>query len=129
MIAFTIPKGDARQMTLTRVLQRIAALPDSRAWAIEVKEWRERKTDQQSRYLWGVVYRTIADFIGCTTDDVHRDLGRLFLFDGEAHGIARVRSPTKMDVAEMGNYIDQVIAWAATELGVIVPAPFHLGQP
>jgi len=126
MQTFTIPKGDARQMTLTRVLQRIAALPDSRAWAIEVKEWRERKTDQQSRYLWGVVYRTIADFVGCTADDVHRDLGRLFLFDGESHGIARVRSTTKMDVREMGDYIDQVIAWAAVELGVIVPAPHEM---
>lgn len=125
-VTHIIPKGDARTMTLDMIQRRIAALPSTRVWAIEVKEYRERKTDAQSAYLWGVVYRTIADFCGCTSDDVHRDLGRLFRFDGESHGIARVRSTTKMTVAEMGDYLDQCIAWAATELGVVVPAPRHL---
>lgn len=123
---FIIPKGDVRQMTLTRILQRISTLPATRAWAVEVKEYRERKTDAQQGYLWGVVYPTIANFCGCGPKDVHRDLGRLFLFDGESHGIARVRSTSDFDVVEMSHYLDQVIAWAAVELGVAIPEPTHL---
>lgn len=124
-VTHIIPKGDARTMTIDVIQRRIAALPPTRAWAIEVKEWRERKTDAQQGYLWGVVYRTIADYCGCTTKDVHRDLGRLFLFDGEQHGIARVRSTANFSVKEMGEYIDLVIAWAATELGVVIPEPIQ----
>ena len=122
---YVIPKGEARSMTLDMIQRRIGALPANRAWAVEVKEYRERKTDAQQGYLWGVVYPHIASFCGCGPKDVHRDLGRLFLFDGESHGIARVRSTGKFDVAEMGDYIDQVIAWAATELGVVIPAPMQ----
>lgn len=120
---YLIPKGDARAMTLDVIQRRITALPNNRAWAVEVKEYRERKTDAQQGYLWGVVYRHIAEFCGCTTKDVHRDLGRLFLFDGQSHGITRVRSTSKFDVREMGDYIDQVLAWAATELGIVIPEP------
>ena len=66
------------------------------------------------------------DKTGHTAEEVHEALKQRFcpvrvvrLGDSEH----RIRSTAKLSTPEFGDYIEQVVAFAATELGVSVPAP------
>jgi hypothetical protein len=93
----------------------------------------DAKTVQQGRFLWGVVYTEIAeqakvDGIRYTTDAWHNLFKRMYLpRKKKVERIAGRKRPvvsttlgsTKgMKVKPMSKYIEQVIFYASTELGV-----------
>lgn len=81
-----------------------------------------KRSNSQNRYLWGVLYKAIADESGHSSEEVHefmkaRFLPRQFIvINGEemqAH-----KSTTQLTVPEFAQFVDQVSAFAATELGI-----------
>jgi len=71
----------------------------------------------QNRYLWGVVYKTIADDTGYEPEEVHEVMKAKFSlktsFDFAGEVIESTKSTTLMDTGEMSIYIDSIIKWAA----------------
>jgi hypothetical protein len=82
---------------------------------------RQRTLDQNA-YLWGVVYKEIADYTGHTVDEVHEHFKtkknveysfnpRTMMFE------LRVKSTTEFEVMDMGEYIDFICS-EAIDLGI-----------
>lgn len=101
------------------------ALPLDKAWRLEVDEYKPRRSDQQNRYLWGVVYSTIVkQFDGWRLDDVHEYmLGEHFGWEELAEGYKRpVRRSSRLNKQEFSDYI-AFIQQRASEHGIYIPDP------
>jgi hypothetical protein len=60
------------ERSLARIVAFISALSKETAWKLEVSEYKSRRSDEQNRYLWGYVYKTICQRLdGWDADDVH----------------------------------------------------------
>ena len=93
---------------------------------VTVEKWKAKRTLTQNAYLWGVVYQTISEDTGNSAEDVHEALKGMYcppqvIRMGEEE--RQVRSTKRLDTTEMADYIDQCIAFAATDLGIDIPAP------
>ena len=90
------------------------------------KEERDR-TLKQNAYLWSVVYAYIADFTGYSTEEVHEACKYKFLPRTEVsmgESSMSVPKSTKMLTTKgFTEYLDRVIAFAASELSISIPPP------
>jgi hypothetical protein len=109
----------------------LESLPRNKAWSVEVREHKPRRTDQQNRYL-RACYRIVLekggeDFGGWTADDLHDFLlGEHFGLEhlkvaGRTHTRPARRS-SRLNKQDMSDYIAFVQQWAA-ELGIYIPDP------
>lgn len=57
-----------------RVVRFIEALPRDKAWEIEVRPYRAKRSDQQNRYWWAVVVKTLSESVGYESQEVHEHL-------------------------------------------------------
>lgn len=75
------------------------------------------RSNRQNRYLWGVVYKTIADETGYDAQEIHEIMKLKFslrtTFDFAGEMVESTKSTTLMDTGEMADYIDSIIKWAA----------------
>ncbi len=53
--------GPSRQGQKQALAAYLAALPDTKAYTVDVKQYRRPKTHPQLRFLWGIVYRKIIE--------------------------------------------------------------------
>jgi len=106
----------------------LEALSKDKAWRVEVSEWKPRRSDEQNRYLWGVVYQTIADHLeGWDKKDIHEFcLGQCFGWETiEGFGKKKqkpVRRSSKLTKQEFVDYV----AWIQREMaghGIYIPDP------
>jgi hypothetical protein len=91
-----------------------------------IQKYRAKRTDQQNRYYWAVVVRTIGHHCGYTDEETHDALRWLFLrqqADGKPN---TVKSTTKLNTQEFENYINEIKRWAAMELQLYIPDPNEL---
>jgi hypothetical protein len=92
-----------------------------------VLPWKPRRTEQQNRYLWGVVYRTISGETGNEVNDLHDYfLGEFFGWEeydvlGRKKMRPRERSSRQVK-ARFSEYIEFIISRAAN-LGIVIPPP------
>lgn len=124
-----LAKGRPNAERVTRFLE---SLPLDKAWSIEVKEYKLRRSEQQNRYLWGVCYATIIRkggeaLAGWTADDLHDYfLGEHFGWETlEGFGRKRIRPlrrSSKLNKQEFSDYIEFIHRKAA-ELCVYIPDP------
>ena len=90
-------------------------LQNNQLLSIEVKNNDARSKDQNKR-LWGYLYKSISDFTGYQSMELHLLCGHLFLksnklIDGK--NIEYIRSTTNLTVEEMGDYMQQIEAYFA----------------
>jgi len=82
------------------------------------------RSNQQNKYLWGVVYKTLSDATGFEIGELHEifklkfGLRTRFDFGGEV--IEYPLSTSKFTKEEMMTYLDSVIRWGA-ERGIEIP--------
>lgn len=122
---------------------------------IIIDDEKKQRTNRQNRYLWGVVYKTIADndpgffgsedteaalkAIGVTMEEaVHEYCKRHFL-RGEVLHIADdgegtdwqmyhlQKSTAALNKREFNEYVEAIRRWAAEGLQVFVPDPYQAG--
>lgn len=96
---------------------------------ISCTRWKPRRTDQQNRYLWGVVYAIIAQETGNDVNDLHIYFcGEFFGWqDYEVMGMKRLRpaqTSSKQIKARFSEFLEFIISKAAS-LGIIIPPPNH----
>lgn len=96
---------------------------------------RNRRSDAQNRYLWGIVYPYVASGLleawgeARTEDEIHIFLKNKFLAKpvvnrntGEVTGWTHPTSAW-LTVGDFCKYVDAIIAFAASNLNVAIPAP------
>jgi hypothetical protein len=121
-------------------LARLATLPPGQ-YRVSVVRYRRRRSDEQNRYYWGVV-------IPCITAGLHEAWGRelaplqvhelmksMFLSEevinpdtGEVHRLPRLSS-AKLNLDQFGQYLEQIMHFAAESLSVVIPDPSFSPQP
>lgn len=100
---------------------------------ITIEKVRRKRSNPQNSYYWGVVIFTITKTISdlgnlWTAEDTHFYLRNKFLLESmpvndSGEFIDRAKSTTELATFEMETYLEQVRAWAAQTLGVVVPLP------
>lgn len=92
---------------------------------IQIKKFRQKRTVNQNSYLWAVVYRYLGEEIGYTGEEVHQEMGRLFLSYEKTlpNGSAKtfVRSTTDLDTLEMSQYIEKIKDFALEQFSCLIP--------
>ncbi len=111
------------QVELQRAADVVRGLAPDKPWRIELVPHRNKRSSEQNARLWAI-YGEIAKGTGHTCDEIHEAMKAKFLppqwirvGDEEVKVIA---SSTKLDVKEFSEFMEQVEAFAASELGVVV---------
>jgi hypothetical protein len=89
---------------------------------VEIKELGSERTQQQNRYMWGVVYRLVAEHTGYTVEETHQVFRDRFLTYRKGK-FEFTKSTTDLNTKEFGEYLDKVIDYAQQELEIIIPEP------
>lgn len=86
-----------------------------------IRKKKKSRSNNQNRYLWGVVYKMIADETGHSSDEVHEHVRWRFL---RKHGkLETVRSTPDLSTVEMEKYLEDIRRFCATELNLSIPLP------
>jgi len=80
-----------------------------------------RRTTQQNKYLFGVVYKVIGDSCGYSVDQIHTNMKRLFASTVDDKGLIITEETHKMDTVRMTKYIEDIRQWGAEFLGLDIP--------
>ena len=99
---------------------RMASLEGKRVEVIVRKETTTR-TNQQNRYLWGIVYAIISDNTGYDPEQVHDAMKVKFASQHLDNGLVITERTSKMTTERMTQYIDDIKRWAAEFLGCYIP--------
>lgn len=128
-----------------RALQS-AAIGGDEIMVVRIEPEEKKRSAQQNKYLWGVVYKTIVDndpgFFCCDAVDSLRKTARLsaaevvhefckarFLPSADLPGLQITVAPStaKLPRKEFQEYVEAIRRWAADELQVFVPDPYQAG--
>lgn len=122
---FRITNADTA--AVTAYLQRLSP---AKEYDVTVSIHRRNRTVPQNALYWLHV-ACIADETGSDRNEVHAELKRLYLPSESVTGmygetIVRPVSTTKLDTAQFSAYIEKVVAFAASTLGIVLPMPGDL---
>lgn len=81
------------------------------------------RSDKENRYYWAVIVKTLADFCGYTSEEMHEALKWQFLKVVTPGKPNKVRSTSDLTTVEAEEYYESIRQWAAQEYGVIIPLP------
>ena len=107
------------------VCRFIAGLDLEKPWSVTIEPHKERRSLSQNSLLWkwnGI----IAQETGNDVDLVHDTLKKKFLAPEEITLFGEktlYRSTARLDTRAMSTYLDQVYAFATSELGILLPVP------
>jgi len=80
--------------------------------SIEIKTAKKVRSPQQNAY-YRVITRTLGKELGYTEQEMHEVLKQKYDLETTKH----------LSVQEFGEYIDQIIRWSVTEMGIVLPDP------
>ena len=112
-----------------RLAAELAQMPDG---PVEVRVGPVTRSQQQSRFYWGVVLATLSEHTGYRPEELHELMKAKFNTRtvseaDEAGDIVDVEewsgSTTALSTPAFSRYVDAIRTWAATELGCVIPDP------
>lgn len=84
------------------------------------------RSSNQNNWLWGVIYKVIADSTGHTENDIHELMKKMFLPPISKTILGKnfltVKSTTKLNKIEFGDYVERIRAFVA-DFGIEIPNP------
>lgn len=99
-------------------------------FTIILETFKKGRSNQQNRYMWGVVYERLSADLGNTKDEVHAIMGEKFLRQWIAietksgtEEVEFVRSTASLTTVEMERYLRDIREWASIERGLWIPEP------
>lgn len=120
---------EASLLAMQTLVDQIVKKTDGREgpFTVFVADTKKHRSLRQNRYLWGVVYKYISDYLGYDTEELHEYFKLKFAlrtkFAIDTEDILEVPQSTKrMDTKEMTEFIDKIIRWAA-EKDIHIPSP------
>lgn len=108
-------------------INKAFALSNGKMLQITVSNIKKDRSTNQNAYYWGVVLRMIAEETGYTPDDMHEYFKLRFM----PKNIIQIKSEkrevpfstTKLQTNEFEMYLEQIRAFAAEELQIVIPLP------
>lgn len=89
---------------------------------VVVRKIKAKRSENQSRYYWGVVLELLSKELGYDQDEMHEILKYKFL-QSHAMGMPYVKSTTKLSTGEFEDYLSKIKRWAAEFLHIVIPDP------
>lgn len=86
---------------------------------VTIEKWSPRRSNQANRFYWGVVLPAMSEATGFEREECHEIQKHMWLLT-EKNGQTFARSTATLTKAEFSEYIDKVIRFLVTELGVVV---------
>ena len=80
------------------------------------------RSNNQNRYLNGVVYKLISDHFGMTRNEAHDSMRSLHLIEYRQGCPPIIRSTSDLSTVEFEEYCSRIREWAAGE-GLYIPTP------
>ncbi len=90
---------------------------------ITIEEYKEKRSNPQNRYYWGVIVKILGNHFGYTQKETHSAIGQEFLLVERDGKPPFVRSTSDLDTQEFVEFNEQVKIWAVTYFGVVIPDP------
>jgi len=94
---------------------------------IEVKGYRDNRTNAQNKLLRWQVYKEIAKDTGYLPEQIHWYCKGKFLLD-RSWKIPCPKSTTELNTKEFGEYVDKIVRRASQELGLFIELPSDLRE-
>lgn len=129
-VTFRLPAGQGSAVVLGRIRRFLEGLPTDQAFDVTVQQHKQRRSNQQNAYLWGVVYPAILSaggetLRGWTAADLHEYcLGECFGWERVvAFGRARLRPVRRSSVLNKQEFTDFIESIRARmgEHGITIP--------
>jgi len=126
MKRFVIHKNDHIRREGARVW--IDNLDPNKKWAVEIKEYRRKRSNDQNAYIHAVPLKLISDHTGYTMEEIKFMLcGEFTGWDhydmfGKTHW-RPIRTSSQMDTLEMTKFIEYMQWWGSTNLNLYIPSP------
>ena len=119
---------DFGKETDKKELYRVLKSRKPKLYRVEIKEHRDKRSSNANGYLWGVVYATIAQETGFSSDELHEIFkGKFLTTDKVLKQTGQVfsvpGSTADLDKVQFGEYLDNVLQFALTELDCYIPQP------
>lgn len=111
------------EQALRNIASVILGLSPKKAWRVEVVQHQDKRTLSQNKLYWAIATE-IARETGHTPDEIHEYCKATFLpkrivsFDGKDTEI--VGSSAELDKPAFSEYVERVMAWAASDFGIVV---------
>ena len=106
------------------VIEISSKLDKDKEYILEIKENKNKRSNPQNRYLWGVVYPIIGNKLGYDTETIHEVFKQKF---GEKvtlrNNITIPKSTTKYSTSEFEQYINNICIFASEYLKLQIPEP------
>lgn len=106
---------------------------------VVISKANKRKSNEQNRYLWGVVYPCAlrgfqdAGHSGLDVDDIHEYFKGQYLSKGKdisnpktGETITVSKTTTILSTTEMMDYINEIARFCAEMLNVVIPEPMEI---
>lgn len=114
------------ELDKTKVVEYIRNLSDKKVFYVDIKMHRTVRTISQNRLYWLYV-GIVADETGNDKDTIHQYCLQTFIGSNKhiVFGKEVFTSPTttELNTKQFTDYVEQVRAWAQTELGINLPDP------
>ena len=90
---------------------------------VVIRKYKSKRSNEQNSYYWGVVLDILSKHTGYESDEMHEILKFKFLRKRINNEVEYVQSTTKLNTAEMEEYLEKIRRWAAIELFCTIPLP------
>lgn len=116
-----VEAGNIDTASIAAFLSAISKL-DNGVYQVDINPWKKMRSHRQNRYMWGVVYKLIADHTGYSADEIHQLMKEMFLqYDRNGHIF--LKSTRKLSTKDFEQYLEDIRRFAATDLGIHIPEP------
>jgi len=109
-----------------KVIDYISRLSDTKQYTCEVKVLRQKRSHDQNKWYWSCI-ACISSETGNDKDFVHEYLKNKYLPKNEKIIFGEVvsvsPSTAKLDTAAFSTYMERIIQFASTDLGIVLPKP------
>ena len=93
---------------------------DIKDWDYQIKEYKKTRSNDQNRYYWGWVLKTIAESMWDWADYVHWVMSMKFLVDNTKKS-PYIKSTANLNSKEFTEYIENIKDFVAP-FGIIIPS-------
>ena len=90
---------------------------------LKIKEWKNRRSDRQNRYYYGVVIRILSEDLGYSKDLIHALMSKKFLEEKVVLGEMVLPSTRNLKTDEFEEYLRNIRMWAARDMDIYIPTP------
>ena len=118
------------QSAVNEICMALELLPKNKYTVSIEKQTKERST-AQNKYMWGVVYKMIGDYIGEFPEEVHEMMKSMFNSNvkelpcsgSENLSIKYGKSTQDLSTVQFEEYLSKIRMWAFHYLNLSIPEP------